>query len=654
MFFLLAFFLFQKDFSIEMQVRERLINVHVLDEKGLPVSGLSMDDFIVHENNLLRKLTYFQEVNVGGGGEAVSDPIIQGGDISHQSFQIVLIDSSFMMENSFHKLINELVHFFSVQSLSNTKFKIVHLDQELKQITPFTNSKELLKKGLKSIEYKGTMWKKVKDINFQIVRSAEMDKRSILSKGPKSLLYMRLESKEKIISSYYEMAIRSLIGSTYILKPYHGSKSILLFTGGGYRDNYSDLGDGTLENLTSYLIKLLNSTGSTLHGFRVDDGRPGVSKGNLLRQLQQDRLFGNELKKPKQSQRFKTMTSLTRFSALGTGGLSFLLKGKRSLNQGLKLTKKFNDSCYLLGYSLSDKDTGGKLVIKLKSDSNKYKLYYGKDLLDIKPFSKMVGLKKQMAFEAAFFYENPNLNPPLLWRSDSIQLSEGVNITVFCGKLKPDQIDTLEIGGCILGENDEPLDYCTWKINDGERKSGHYFFILESKARPKKARLFYLNTSTGDYYVDQKQPARTSDAKLKMVFFGQELPSNQCFNQLQPLFHSGIVQTNLFQGENFIFMPAFEIVPEKPIYSFFLIDKSCDLGNSFSVDLSGESTSETYFAETKILNVERGSEFLSVVSEHAFPGHLQWNGQSELKVTGESKEIFKVHTQIPLTKITVP
>lgn len=652
-----------QDYSYEIEVRQRLVSVHVLDKKKNHIKDLKLDDFMIFENGKRRDITYFEIIDKDDSSslkppQSVIQPIpinqmesIKKPESAKQHF-IFFIDSGFTTRVSFDRLIQNVKQFLGNLDLTHLKIKLVHFDKEYKQLTPFTSSKEALIDAINDMNHNGVMRKKMEKLNFEILGSKESDPKAFLFKDSNYMLNQRLERKSELVSAYYSKILQCLIGATYILQPFQGSKHLLLFSGGGYRDNYGDLGNGSLEKLTGYLVKLLNTTGITLHSIRIDDGRPGVLFGEKrLLKLQQDLHFQRQKKEPGSSQRFKQMPSLPKYTSVETGGLSYLVKGENGAMLGLKKTFEYSKYGYLLGYALDPEEVGGKVNIKLTQKNRDYNLHYGKKVLDLKSFSKMKGTKRQMAFEAAFFYGKPTGDLPIDWRGDVIKLNEDQFATVFCGKLNRSGFQKIEIAGALLDENDMPIAFSSWEIEQSRKSFDHFYFVLSSNNPPSKLRIYYSNQQTGDYHLDQSEFRKDLDSPLSLVFLGQRNESSICLNQIPAVFQSHESHSNPFKLGDYFFIPSFDIREGEDFYSFFLLDKSADIGGSFFIDLTMELPNEVLVSETEILKIDSGKmNSHLVVSKHHFPENKLWSNSLNIKVSSESGMTLKTRINAHIQK----
>ena len=145
-----------------------LVDVRVLDSRGRPVEGLSVEDFVLLEEGMVQQITFFQEISlplvsvepsvVPTRGDSVSMPVksvepLASDDPSEMApiekrFLILLFDFSSAGLQDSHMMKRAAQSFLTDQFTSDDAAAVLVLDNGLEMLTDFTSDRELLAEAI--------------------------------------------------------------------------------------------------------------------------------------------------------------------------------------------------------------------------------------------------------------------------------------------------------------------------------------------------------------------------------------------------------------------------------------------------------------------------------------------------------------------------
>ena len=130
----------------ELKVVLRDTRFHVTDKDGFPVKGLTQDDFSFSIGKEPLSLTTFEEVDLLAARAKTETP---GDDeMLPKRNIIILVDTSNMDRRTFDQLIPSIDDLLEREAGPGTLIKLVQLEQYLTHLTPFSNRRESLDRGL--------------------------------------------------------------------------------------------------------------------------------------------------------------------------------------------------------------------------------------------------------------------------------------------------------------------------------------------------------------------------------------------------------------------------------------------------------------------------------------------------------------------------
>ncbi len=130
-----------------------MLRLHVVDGEGQPVKGLTQDKFSL--SNLVSPrpgshvITDFRET-------ALSEPSSAPHNI------IIVLDSNNMKKSAFQRLVKAVAYYIDHLKREKDRVLIVHMDNGMRHLTPFTTSSSVLHEGLASARYQGRLLRDLK------------------------------------------------------------------------------------------------------------------------------------------------------------------------------------------------------------------------------------------------------------------------------------------------------------------------------------------------------------------------------------------------------------------------------------------------------------------------------------------------------------
>ncbi len=135
--------------SIEVRVAN--IDVVVRDRAGNPVTGLTKDDFELGEDGVRKTITNFYEVR---RGEDVTAPQAPEPEVPLELRQrriVVFVDSASLTPSRTKAVLDSIEKFIDARMRGEDRAMLVSWRLGLHVVTPFTNDKESLKRGLAAL-----------------------------------------------------------------------------------------------------------------------------------------------------------------------------------------------------------------------------------------------------------------------------------------------------------------------------------------------------------------------------------------------------------------------------------------------------------------------------------------------------------------------
>jgi len=135
-------------FTSDVLVNNITVDVRVLDERGIPVTGLARDDFRIFENGVAQTVTNFAAV-VGGQIDAAGDATLVGTPANRQL--LIFFDLYLMTEADKRALLESFDDAFAAGLAPGLAVAVVSYDGTIRVHTPPTASREKLLAALAEV-----------------------------------------------------------------------------------------------------------------------------------------------------------------------------------------------------------------------------------------------------------------------------------------------------------------------------------------------------------------------------------------------------------------------------------------------------------------------------------------------------------------------
>jgi VWFA-related protein len=545
---------FAQQVEEELTVILRESRVHVVNSKGIPVTGLKKSDFVVFQDKELQKIDYFEEVDLFAEETGLRQAPPPGNfAYSHQTdprYLVLVLDSSNMSLRSFKKFRDAAVDFVRNTLHDNDVVKIVQIDSGMMHLSEFTSDRSRLVQALKNAEYTGRMFKEMMILERGIVEGVfdymdgeELDAvrqqrandinnavgQQPTSQGPGlASMYVRqineyVDRKARLKANHFRTFYLNMLSLGQILKPITGSKSIMLLTGGAYLENAGNYPDTQL--MAEKMARVFNSNNITMYNLL---NKPTVPMSRTILNMGDNPLenrnasgpiidpqslmtasqFPPEIANAEFTQNtvlendFQIESGPT-FTAEATGGFFEITSWVKEIDNSMEALLFNASQYYRLAYTTNVNTKRVKLKIKLREElrDQGYKLRYGEFFDAPKPFSELNEEERALDFESTLLYSRSFRNDlSARWSYDFFHGSTGgYRIPVYVEV--PKQAfpkDGYELGFALLGENYEIIDLTRSEILSNPANSDLLFYdVMMSRALPKYIRYHLRNKSNG-------------------------------------------------------------------------------------------------------------------------------------------------------------
>ncbi|MDJ0837825.1 MAG: VWA domain-containing protein [Acidobacteriota bacterium] len=528
------------EISEEMSVVLRDVRVHVVDARGNPIKGLTREDFTVSEDKAVRDLRFFEEVDIAERRLATKGNVApisvdeEEFDPQNSRTIVILLDSSNMSKAGYTeslKAIDSIVDNLGPGDL----VKLVQMDRDMTDLSPFTRQKEVLKEGLKKSKYVGAQWHDLVSqeraiidaiIAFQEAPTPRVDPEEVREPLAKQV-NRQVELKEKIKGDYYKTFYYNMMYLGKMLGHMSGSKSILLLSGGSFIET-----GGAFSNTTALADRLgrtLNTANTTVYTFLFKSNMPKaeglLSMTNLgvdfnFRSLRTTNNFYLEMY-PSGTNAFVYSEDATRYAlntvfengthvetglrhaTEWTGGTMALATSKKFVAERVGKILDASSHYYRLGYSVLEPEKIAAVRVKLTRKIPGAKLLYGKDIEPREDYLALDERERDIAMRTMLYF-NDHLQDDLDcdWDFVIFQRDEGgYTIPVFGSTpLKEKPKAGYEVAMASFNKRNEVLDMVVSKV---ERFPGKDLFsfsdLLLTEEPPSHIKCYLRNMDTGEF-----------------------------------------------------------------------------------------------------------------------------------------------------------
>ncbi|MDJ0835462.1 MAG: VWA domain-containing protein [Acidobacteriota bacterium] len=533
-----------------MRVILREARVHVLDSDGNPVRGLTKDDFILRENGVRQKLTWFQEVDY-------ESMIMKPGQIIQEVNRprrnsVIVLDTADMAKADFDDLLESARNFIREELGPDDFVKLVQLDEKATSLTRFTSDKQTLIEGLDKAEFKGRLKREIISMENEIVEqlpefqrvqnevrrwqniadsSSGQQRQNALNEvaryeSMRDAIAMQIDrsvrDKEITKSTHYRGHYLQMQSIVRMLAPMQGTRSIFLLSGGLYLEEDSEYRNTKV--MAERLGRLLNTYKITVYAIQQATRNPPAegqlqmtnvpininSLQNMSSLLQEySKNYAGKLRNPA-----NTVLENNRQSQLGiraaaeaTGGV--YKRGLRA-NMGdmLREARRASAQFYTLGYQVDENnaDRPAGLKIELTANQAGYTLHYGDEFARDIPYRKLEPDEQEVNFKADLLYANI--------RRDDLSAewdyylfgnrSTGYKIPVTGLVPHNERHKEFDIGFAALDEFREPLDFSYTSLKSvPEGKRLEFYDVLLTETRPRYIRFAVRNLANDEYSIHE-------------------------------------------------------------------------------------------------------------------------------------------------------
>jgi len=522
-----------QDVQERLSVTLRNVRVHVLDGDDRPVTGLTQKDFIVLENRKKQDISFFEAISLPRSAQVSSEakegvlkvaetPATMdrtGVKPSEQRAIIIFVDTSNMTRAAYQAATTSLRRFLQTGIRANDRVKLVQYDVDLKQMTAFTNSPEVLTEGLGRLRYKAAYRRKLSSMNMSILGTIAAIETTSSDEGERKLKQLLYE-KGQFVASTYKGHLLSLTSMARILAQVPGERSILLFSGTGYRDNNGDIGDLDVEKIAEEMAATLNTADVTIYSAIRNEPEPvfgnsvdgsansdvdtgDVGQNTIKRKDRRDNVSSGEdqLYKYQKKNISGILKPFAEISARETGGIYTHIYNWRDLDRALDGFDEHSRSFYKLGYLRDNPTAMGKVKIKLAKGKGRrsWRLLYGKEFVPKLPYAEMNNQDRTVTREGLLLFGLESMTDleaqwEFLVFRDPLR---GYRIAV--SGLVPNSADSkgLELAFAALNRDGEPLDMTDITITK-ERGTAlaPFYDVLFTRELPYKLRFYARDLST--------------------------------------------------------------------------------------------------------------------------------------------------------------
>jgi len=519
-----------------LRVIQRDVRVHVLDRDGNPVRGLEAADFILFEDDEERFLNFFEEVDLSGdqperiaddtGGEEATRPI----DPQRSRTCVIVLDSSNLSPGGFEVCKRSVADLIGRLG-DNDLVKLIQIDRDMIDLTPFTRNPDELIAGLETARYQGAQYRDIARQEREIIAAIQ----AYLETPTQALIGNELltnearrvnrevEIKEGIKNAYYRTFYYNMIYLGNMLANMSGSKSVFLVSGGSYIET-----DGRLAStlpLGNRLERVLNKADATVYSFMFKERQTRAESalqtwGNPTRlPLQRLRTTWNFAEVVGQAtagtandglgaqntvfeNQFHSESGLDEITE-GTGGILTVATAPQLAEK--RLTEVFDTAAhyYRLGYSLGEPEEETRVRIKLTRDIPGARLVYGRGFLPEEDYRDLDERERDVVLRTLLYFNDVAQNDlDAAWRAHLYfgEREDEFLLSLFGHVPQPRKPAAgYEIAFAAFDVNGTPLDQIVSDVTrfpDGDRFD--FYDVLITRRAPAYVKCYARNMDTGE------------------------------------------------------------------------------------------------------------------------------------------------------------
>ncbi|MDJ0840938.1 MAG: VWA domain-containing protein [Acidobacteriota bacterium] len=660
----------------------RDIRVHVVDRDGNPVTGLTAEDFALREGKTDQELSFFEEVDQRTGAVVKPDTIDltelgAGGAVVKPAGRAVILflDTSNIAVEAFEPMIKAAQDLVRAEVRPGVKMKILHYDDKLNHLSPFSEDVGMLADSLLKARYKGHFRQALLQnqrwiidameeldiaeaasareaagntgaslaVNLAVAPQFEENRREELN----DFIY----EKERLKMAHFQSYYLQMEAMAQMLGPHPDTKAIYHLSGGVY---LQPAGGQYLDTRaqSSNLTKLLNRHNVTVYSFVQADRNP---IGEVLKvgthRIEPPRVTsGNS-----QFEDTFQLQSGPHKVATDTGGFFSRADGTASVAAEVVKLQESSRHYYRLVYTVDPEDAGERIRVKLVNKGRKYKLHYGKVFGRKKAWNEWTRTDKQLAFEASLFFSREKRNElNCRYSFNRFRNKDGKVIIPVAIDLPLARVpkNGYEIGVAAVGQDESLYDVIQATVVKPPRAAGiRMHHVLVSEADPDAVRFFVRNNDTGEFSIHEKttrEPIHTEDSfHLSEVVLSQDddyrlLPLNMMENakkadkdrrSVDPM----VLGEMLVRGRE-------KVYRGEPLKLFFHINGLSGDPARLSLQIhvmQGKQSGSAQFQQLGMVEVDGGWRVYGQIPDLALKA-----GEYELRVQAVHMDTLEAHTRI--------
>jgi len=512
-----------QDVQETLQVVVRDIRVHVVDRDGEPITGLRDLDFVLQEGGELRELVYFEEVDrrLDRDAAQTSKPAIDLAEraaelpVAADRAMVLFLDTSNIHKPAFDAVLGAAREIIARETADGTRVKLVHFDDVLHDLSPFSRDGEMLDRALDNVVYRGRFLQKLRDQQERVMRAND-DLQAALQRGEaggfiESLelnLNIELSEKERLKMNHYRAYHFHMDMLSRSLAAFPEAKSIFHLSGGIYLEAGQRQTYGRTSRDADLLAKLLNQRGVTVYSLLQTDIRPIGSDVPRRFATDYDAAitggYSNSLYEDGMQLQSGPFTIAER-----TGGFFARAKGLSTTDEKLRRLQNASRHYYRLVYTLDRAEARNRVKVSLARKIRGAEVVFGKEFARTKPFARWDELTREVDFESKLRYDpsmRNDLDTDFYYRRFAAADSEiAIPVTVDLPlEARPEK--GYELGLAAFGDDDYVLDVVKTKLANLPDVEGlRLYHVLVTEQDPVRLRFFLRNLDTGAYALHEER-----------------------------------------------------------------------------------------------------------------------------------------------------
>ena len=560
--------------SEEIKVILRQVRVHVVDENGEAVKGLSKDDFLVRDQKKYRTLSTFEETDLNSAQQVLQFYATDENarPKTTQSI-IILIDSSNLSEEAFEPMLASVQGFIENQVGDQDLVKVVQIEDRLRHLSEFTSDKAYLQSAVGNATYAGYFRRRLSQLQARVFSAFERMEFQLnfngaqlsaselrLAEGLVDEVMHEVENKELEKMVHMKSFRQSLSILARLLNESPGNRSIYLFTGGSYVQNSSGNHVSTARDMDE-LARVMNASGVTLYSFLhttpevIGKDLQNTTSSNFndsVRIQQTLESFVSRENRGRIMRLFNTAGPRNGFyeneSQIETGPLKMahetggFFARTYSVDSMAKQVQDFTKAArhfYTLGYTVDPKDDFSKVDLELVEEQKGWKLIYGDHVANPKPFDDWSDEDRQLAFEVSLLYGDSIRNDLDAEFGHTVFRDESSYVIPMYTSLPNKNFPKAgyELGLAVFDENDRPQDVIQMTVFPRKDiPEMMLYHVLLSDAPPSAVKFYMRDLDSGELAIHrmacEQVPSRNELLQISSIVL-----SNASDKSLIPLNH---------------------------------------------------------------------------------------------------------------------